>query len=89
MVIILPLTQQYEIRGCYIDINAALDPDYVFINIQKKGCDLSETVKYKLEKPSRYNYHKHDLKNIKNIINSLLDKYGDDSCIIYTSKIIQ
>ena len=77
---IYPITSKYEERRCIVNINTSTKYDVVYIDVQNKEDESKyRHVDYYLHDPDSFcGYSNEDKSNIKNIINKLLEEYGDD-----------
>lgn len=87
----MPITQEYETRGCRVTINAASNSDCVDIAVVNLKSGYGGTFRhvlfpYKNDK----GYSDTDMHSIKSGLNSLLDQYGDSEWekIHFTNQIL-
>lgn len=87
---ILPITNEYETRGCKVTINASENPTSVDIYVEniKTGCKTG--YRHVLMPGSERGYSDTDIKEIKDALNNMLDNYGDPECneIHFTNQIL-
>ena len=88
---IMPITQEYDKRGCHVSINAAANSNGVDITVTNLKTNYTGYARYVLM-PGRERewYNETDIREIQNMINSLLDTYGDQECneIHFTNQIL-
>ncbi len=87
----MPITREYTTRGCRVNIDASSDNNCVDINVTNLKSGLSGNTRYILlpHKDTEW-YTKEDIISIQNMINDLLDEYGDTECneILFTNQIL-
>lgn len=85
----MPITKEYETRGCKVSIDAANNPDRVDIYVEniKTGCKTGYS--HILLPGNDKGYSDKDIREIKGAINTMLDNYGDPECneIHFTNQI--
>lgn len=77
----LPITNEYSVRGCVVNINAAANDSCVDITVKSIKTGQIGRANYQFTKKIDEWYSKSDILEIQNIINNLLDKYGDTECL--------
>lgn len=86
----LPITKEYISRGCTVNIDAAANSDCVDVTVKNNTTNAGSGFKY-IILPDRDNgYMENDIQNIKDMLNNLLDEYGDKECreIHFTNQIL-
>jgi hypothetical protein len=86
----LPITNEYTARGCIVNINAASNESGVDIKVQSIKTGKIGRASYLFRNTTDEWYTRSDILEIQNIINDLLDKYGDTGCldIHFTNQIL-
>lgn len=86
----IPLTQEYETRGCKVTIDAASDSNCVDINVKNLKSGYSENFRYVLLPGNDKGYTDNDIHQIKDGLNDLLDKLGESEWneIHFTNQIL-
>jgi hypothetical protein len=86
----LPITTEYSARGCIVNINAATNKSGVDIKVQNIKTGKYGKASYLFIMNDDDWYSRSDILEIQNIINNLLDKYGDSKCldIHFTNQIL-
>ena len=86
----LPITNEYTARGCIVNINAAANSSGVDIKVHSIKTGKIGRASYLFTDRSDEWYTRSDILEIQNIINNLLDKYGDSECldIHFTNQIL-
>ena len=76
-----PITNEYHTRGCIVNINAAKNNSGVDITVRniKTGNIGRGSYIFRLH-PEGW-YAKSEILKVQNIVNDLLDKYGDNECL--------
>lgn len=85
-----PITTEYSTRGCIVNINAAKNESGVDIKVQSiKTGNIGRASYLFSDRPDEW-YTRSDILEIQNIVNNLLDKYGDSGCldIHFTNQIL-
>lgn len=77
---VFPITKEYESQGCTVKINAAKNPDFVDVSVKNNKTCKGLNVRYVLTSNDDKGYHKPDIQNIQNLVNDLIDQYGDKKC---------
>ena len=76
----LPLTKEYNIRGCNVKIDAASCQERVDIQVTNIKTGEGSIYSHMLDPSIKFNekgYTKTDILTIKSAINELIDKYGE------------
>lgn len=86
----MPITNEYETRGCKVVIDAASSANSVDISVYNKKSGIGSIHHHVLMNGNTKGYSKHDMTEIKGVLDNLLDTYGDEQCnkIHYTNQIL-
>ena len=86
----LPITSEYTTRGCTVKIDAAANSDCVDVFVKNNKTNFGSSFRYIIMPNSSNGYRDEDIKGIKNMLNDLLDQYGDPECneIHFTNQIL-
>ena len=87
----LPVSREYETRGCSVKIDAYSDELCVDIVVRNIKTGLGSSYRYALlPENNSYGYTESDIVTIRTELNRLLDDYGDPECseIHFTNQIL-
>lgn len=87
----LPISKEYETRGCKVNIDAYSDELRVDITVKNLTTGYGSSYVHELTSDRNdKGYTDEDMRTIKNELNNLLDNYGDPECneIHFTNQIL-
>lgn len=86
----MPITREYETRGCKVKIDAASDDSCVDITVENLKTGDGSKYRYILLPGNDKGYSDKDIFTIQNELNNMLDKYGEIECndIHFTNQIL-
>ena len=86
----LPITNEYITRGCNVKIDAVSNSNNVMITVNNINTGEGSSYNHTLISNHDKGYSDKDMSIIKNELNKLLDKYGDDEWdkIHFTNQIL-
>lgn len=86
----LPITNEYETRGCKVVINASENPTSVDIYVENIKTGYKTAYRHVLLPGNDKGYSDTDIREIKEALNNMLDNYGDPECneIHFTNQIL-
>ena len=76
-VFVLPISNEYEKRGCRVTINAYSDPESVDITVKNLKTGCTGSYRHILFPGNTRGYSDRDMKEIQDNLNNLLDQYGE------------
>lgn len=85
-----PITGEYVTRGCRVKIDAASDPSSVSITVTNLKTGFSTSYVHILLPGNDKCYSEHDISEIHDNLNKMLDQYGEIECneIHFTNQIL-
>ena len=85
-----PITQEYETRGCRVNINAGEDPSWVDIQVTNIKSGHTTSYRHILMPGSNKGYSQQDILEMQSALNNMLDAYGDSEWneIHFTNQIL-
>ena len=86
----IPITQEYETRGCNVKIDAATDNSCVNIHVTNLKSGDHASYRHILLPGNDKGYSDTDIFAIHSELNNMLDKYGEPGCndIYFTNQIL-
>ena len=86
----IPISQEYNTRGCKVKIDASTYSDSVTVTVTNINTGYTGTYVHVLSPVNNQGYTEYDMREIHENLNTMLDQYGESECneIHFTNQIL-